>query len=76
MCRYLQEVVGRVIMVTTVVYPIVYLPLGTMGFVWKIILLGIISFLMDGLAMYYLGLDYKERKLLMTQLKKIYEKCK
>ena len=75
-CRYLQEVVGRVIMVTTVVYPIVYLPLGTMGFVWKIILLGIISFLMDGWAMYYLGLDYKERKLLMTQLKKIYEKCK
>ena len=74
--RYLQEVVGRVIMVTAVVYPIVYLPLGTIGFAWKIILLGIISLLMDGLAMYYLGLDHKERKLLMTQLNKIYEKYK
>ena len=68
--------VGRVIMVTAVVYPIVYLPLETMGFAWKIILLGMVSLLMDGLAMYYLGLDREERKLLASQLKKIYEKYK
>ncbi len=74
--RYLREVVGRVIMVTAVVYPIVYLPLETMGFAWKIILLGMVSLLMDGLAMYYLGLDREERKLLASQLKKIYEKYK
>ena len=74
--RYLREVVGRVIMVTAVVYPIVYLPLETMGFAWKIILLGMVSLLMDGLAMYYLGLDWKERKLLASQLKKIYGKYK
>ena len=45
-------------------------------FTWKIILLGMVSLLMDGLAMYYLGLDREERKLVASQLKKIYEKYK
>lgn len=49
---------------------------GDNGLRLEIILLGMVSLLMDGLAMYYLGLDWKERKLLASQLKKIYGKYK
>ena len=74
--RYLRDVLGRVIAVTAFVYPIAYLPLGMIGNVEKIILLGVLSLILDALAMYCLGLDRKERKLLTAQIRMIYEKYK
>lgn len=61
---------------TAFVYPIAYLPLGMIGNVEKIILLGVLSLILDALAMYCLGLDRKERKLLTAQIRMIYEKYK
>ena len=74
--RYLRDVLGRVIAVTAFVYPIAYLPLGMIGNVEKIILLGVLSLILDALAMYCLGLDRKDRKLLTAQIRMIYEKYK
>lgn len=55
--RYLREVLGRVIVVTAFVFPIVYLPLEMIGDEEKIIFLGILSLVLNFLVMYCFGLD-------------------
>ena len=69
--RYLREVLGRVIVVTAFVFPIVYLPLEMIGDEEKIIFLGILSLVLNFLVMYCFGLDRREREILIVQLRKI-----
>lgn len=72
--RYMRETILRASLVTVIVYPIVYLPLDSLNIYTRIISIILISLTINCLSMYYIGLDFKERSLLIGQLKIIYEK--
>lgn len=74
--RYFKDVILKILFVTILVYQISYLPLGFVHPNVRIILFTIISIILNIIVIYCIGFDHTERRLVICQVKKVYEKYK
>ena len=74
--RYIQEVIGRCLIVTLLSISLSFIPIENVCSIFKVIIVVFISLLFNISLIYSMGLESLERELIKTQIQKFYEQYK